>query len=689
MSAHSRPRKRNTREIAMRRLVCLPILLAVLLLLAPPAALAQDEGGSPPAFRIDGWSTDPSSLQRGSEFDLNLSFTNTGGEPATGVSMTIGQGATFVGLDSGAFFDQVGPGESGSAKLRVAVSNTVTTGHYPIPVQISYGAGSSPGVPLGEMESIGVHVEGLAPQGQDVGQPAFDIVDWAVEPQTLRRGQEFTLTVTFRNVGTWNGNSVAVGFGQGQSFVELQGAGTIPTIRIGESQTVTLRGAVSNTITTGHYELPVQFEYHHEAQGGQRLAETENVGVYVEGIAPSTGPDTGRPQIVIADSAVEAGGEEGQINLRLMLHNVGNRWARGVVVNLGPSEVFSPAEGSSALSVQEDIEVDEQVEVTLPLALLRSPEGRFTQDFTIEYASYSGGSYQTTERVPISLTGAAAQAPRLLVETYEVNPTPVTPGATFDLNLTVVNVGDGPAEQVFARLVELGPLAPVDSSNVRFVERVEAGQRIDLAYRLAASGGAEDGLVAFNVELTYDDAFGVETMETVNISLRIMAVPHFHIGFFEEVPQPVGVGDVFELPIEVINIGESRVNVSTVEVTSEALAVRNGSVYVGPLDGGTSGTLVPEAEALQPGQANVTVTVYYLDNFQQPQTLSETITVEVEGDGAGNGGTEREDSRQPREDDAAEDEGELTFGQRLWRGILGFLGLGTRPADAGTAVLEQ
>ncbi len=674
----------------MKRLLTLPILLAALLLIAPAPALAQEDGTAP-AFRIDGWSTDPSTLRRGDEFELTVSFTNTGGEAATGVSITIGQGATFVGLDGGAFFDQISPGESRSGKLRVAVSSTLTTGHYPIPLQISYSAPSSPGVPLGEVKTIGVHVEGMAPPGQDVGQPAFDIVGWSIEPETLRRGQEFTLTVTFANVGTWNGNSVTVGLGQGQSFVELQGAETIPTIRIGESHTVTLRGAVSNTITTGHYQLPVQFEYHHEAQGGQRLAETENIGVYVEGIAPSTGPDTGRPQIVIADSAVEAGDEAGRINLRLTLHNVGNRWARGVVVNLGPSEVFSPAEGSSAVSVPEDIEVDEQVEVTLPLALLRSPEGRFTQDFTIEYASYSGGSYQTTERVPISLTGGVAQAPRLLVEAYDVSPTPVTPGASFDLTLTVVNVGDGPAEQVFVRLLELGPLAPVGSSNVRFVERIEAGQRIDLTYRLAASGSAEDGLVAFNVEMTYDDAFGVETTEMVNISLAITAVPHFHIGFFEDVPQPVRVGEVIELPIEVINIGENRVNVSTIEVTSDAFAVRNGSIYLGPLDGGTSGTIVPEAEALRPGVAEIVVTVHYLDNFQQPQTLSETITVEVEDNGAGGNNAAREDSSRPARNGsaAAEGDGTLTFGQRLWRGILGFLGLGTRSADASLAGLGQ
>src|SRR5690606_9184610 len=221
------------------------------------------------------------------------------------------------------------------------------------------------------------------------------------------------------------------------------------------------------------------------------------------------------------------------INLRLTLHNVGNRLARGVVVNLGPSEIFSPAAGSSAVAVEGDIKVDEQVSVTLPLVLLQAPAGRLTQDFTVEYASYSGGSFQTTERVPIALTGEAARTPRLLVEAYEASPELITPGATVGLTLSVANVGDAAAEQVFVRLGELGPFAPVGSSNVRFLESIPAGRQVDVEYQLAVDGSAEDGLIAISVELAYEDALGVATTETVSISLRVTAVPHFSIGLFE------------------------------------------------------------------------------------------------------------------------------------------------------------
>ena len=656
-----------------RRLFALWIVFfaSVSMLADPLPVLAQTN----PVFRLTGWSTDPGTLQRGQEFDLNIELTNAGDETALDVSITIGQGGTFVGLDTGEFYGKIPAGANRTARLRVAVSNTVTTGHYSIPVQISYVPDGGV-TALTQIENIGVFVEGLTPPGQDVGQPAFDIVGWSLQPETLQRGQEFTLTLTFQNIGTWDGNSVIVDIGQGQSFVGLQASDAIPTVQINAQQTVTLRGAVSNTITTGYYDLPVQFSYHHAAVGGDILSTIETLGVYVEGIAPSTGPDTGRPQIVIEESVAQPGDEAGQINLILTLHNTGNRWARAIVVNLGQSDIFSPAEGSSATSLDGDIKVDESRQVTLPLVLLRSPEGRFTQDFTVEYASYSGGSYQTTERVPISLSGEVAQAPRLLIESYQADPTPITPGDTFELNLTLANVGAGPAQQVFVRLNNLGPLAPVDSSNVRFVEELAASQRLDLAYELTADGSAGDSQVAIDVEMTYEDAFGVESTETVTISLRIQAIPHFYVDLFEPLPDPINVGDTFELPVEVINIGENRVNVSTVSVSSEALSIQEGQVYIGPLDGGTSGTLIPMVEALTPGTVKAVVTIQYLDSFQQPQAVTETLTFEVAANPETSGGPGTEENS-PSPD-------RVTFGQRLWRGILGLLGLGTRPANETT-----
>jgi hypothetical protein len=131
------------------------------------------------------------------------------------------------------------------------------------------------------------------------------------------------------------------------------------------------------------------------------------------------------------------------------------------------------------------------------------------------------------------------------------------------------------------------------------------------------------------VALAFDDARGTRRSDSQLVSLLVRRRPHLQIGFYR--PVEVATVDVpVELPVEVTNIGRTLVNVSTLEVTSAQLEIQDGSLYLGPLDGGTSGSLEAMAVAHEGGTAEVLVTVHYLDDFEQPQVVTKTLTVEVE-----------------------------------------------------------
>jgi hypothetical protein len=106
------------------------------------------------------------------------------------------------------------------------------------------------------------------------------------------------------------------------------------------------------------------------------------------------------------------------------------------------------------------------------------------------------------------------------------------------------------------------------------------------------------------------------------------------------------------------------------EVSSPRLEIVEGSFYLGPLDGGTSGSFEPTAIALEPGTAEVVVSVHYLDDFDQPQVYSATLAVEayVEELPA----TEVEPGQAPEEQEEREG-----FWQKAWRVVRGLLGLGS------------
>jgi hypothetical protein len=126
------------------------------------------------------------------------------------------------------------------------------------------------------------------------------------------------------------------------------------------------------------------------------------------------------------------------------------------------------------------------------------------------------------------------------------------------------------------------------------------------------------------------------------------------------------VDEPFALPIEVTNIGRSLVNVSSLELTSEQLEIQDGSLYLGPLDAGTSGSLEATGIAHQGGTAEVAVTVHYLDDFDQAQVVTKTLTVEVEEVPEPTPGVEEGDAEQ-----------QLGFWRRLLRILRGLVGLGS------------
>lgn len=504
------------------------------------------------------------------------------------------------------------------------------------------------------------------------GTPTFTINNWSTDPAELERGKEFELTFVFSNVGSASASEVTVNLGSTSLFTSLS-----PTQYIGGLGThvpveVKLRVAVSNTITTGHHSLPILFTFQTDNFAHTPGSESREIGLWVQGLAPSSGADTGRPTVVIEQAELAPSLDNSGINLTLTLANTGNRHATQVIVNLEKSEYFSPGSGSTAFALKKDIVVGKTQTITLPLVLLKSPTERVIQSFRLEYASYSGGSYQSTQDVPIDVSQATAQSPRLLIEEYTTDPEVISPGSTFDLDIEVVNVGGGDAAQVFFRLgkdsTSLGPLAPMGSSNVRYLEKIEAGKAVMVSYKLIADGEAKAGLVAIDVSLEYKDAYGVAREEIVTISLLVVATPYFQVGLYDKVPDEIRVGDSFELPIEIINIGRTSLNVSTVDVTSEELEIRDGSLYIGPLDGGTSGSIIATAEALEPGTATVTVTISYLDSFQQPQVVTETMTFDVL----------ENDAPEEEQDDPKAGDGELSIGERIVRAFLGFLGLGSR-----------
>jgi hypothetical protein len=496
------------------------------------------------------------------------------------------------------------------------------------------------------------------------GQPNLTILNYAIEPARVVVGREFVVTLEIYNNGSRAGENTLVTF-PGGTFVPLSTAGhQLWQLHINHTAIVTQRMRVPSSLSSGTYDLQVHLSANDYE--GHHYEFPDSVTVEVAGVGH------GRPQMVIEKAQTEPTvlGPGDAFSLTLRLANRGSRTATQATVGVASSSLAVPAGGSNVVALN-PVPIGRCVTATLPLVLGEVEQaGRRTLEIALAYSDYEGGSYKDQQSVGLEISTALENRPQLIIESYETRPDSLAPGATFTLTLQLTNVGGGEARRLMLTLggegqtSGLGPFAPLRSSNVKFIPRLAAGATTDVVQRLAVDGSAGPGTYSLPVALAFDDARGTRHTDSQLISLPVRQQPHFQMRFYRPVPTAT-VGMPFPLPVEVTNIGRTLINVSTLELTSEQLEVEEGLLYVGPLDGGTSASLEATGVGQEEGTAKVMVNVNYLDDFDQPQVVTETLTVEMEEPVAPTPAPEREVPRVKRKG------GILRTIGRILRGLLG------------------
>lgn len=400
--------------------------------------------------------------------------------------------------------------------------------------------------------------------------------------------------------------------------------------------------------------------------------------------APTSTPEPTnyvRPVITVvsygASSQMVYPGQE--IDFEMTVQNTGDLVARDVVVVFSGDDLI-PRETGGLRSLG-DIAPGESVRFWQPLRVSSNLTGyeavvtitfRYNDEYGKEYTDQStlsleAGQYGATA----TPTPTLSVSPNIVIEAHSTDPEKLTPGSNPVLYLDLVNVSAEMARQFTIRLNL--PEASQDtlailSSNERYVDQLAPGERIRVSYDLAVSGEAGAGLVPVEFELSYIDNYNVQHSEVETFSLRVDTLPFLYVSLFNPVPEVITVGDMFELPIQVINIGTQSLNVTTIEVMSDLLAITDGSTFLGELDSGTSGSLIAQAEALDAGTATVWVSVNYLDDFQQLQVYTHELTFEVQAAPV----SQDESQGTPQQPGVSQD---MTLWERIKQALLGFFGL--------------
>jgi len=473
-----------------------------------------------------------------------------------------------------------------------------------------------------------------------------------VQPGTLSNLNPATLTVE----GT--------GFDLG-AVVILEGYGALLTAQP-ISGTV-LTAAVPPGIAPGVYTVKV---INSDSSFATLANAVTIIGVTATPAATDTPAPTAfaRPLLVVqsygASSAAIASNEN--LDFEMTFRNAGQATATNIVAtfvggdfvaratggliavgNLNPGEsarFFQPLTSNSGLS-------GNLVKLEVRVSYTDANGTPYTDSFTLTFPTAQSQSSPAATRTPTPTPGPR-QRPQLLITNYSADVSPLQPGLRFVLSLEIQNVGSANAKRVTMILGggsvsggsggtpdpggggvsgsggDFSNFAPLDSSNVQSLGDLAAGGTLSGKQTLVVNASTKAGAYPVKFSFVYVDEAGNTYSDDQAITLLVYQPPQVEINFYREVGQ-LFVGQPNLLPLQVVNLGRTTTVFSNMKVTAEGATFSNNLSLVGTLDPGGYFTLDATMLPDQPGPHELVITINYTDDFNQPQTITGTLTVEV------------------------------------------------------------
>ena len=372
-----------------------------------------------------------------------------------------------------------------------------------------------------------------------------------------------------------------------------------------------------------------------------------------------------RPQFVVRSSRAKGDVQTGkEFTLRVVVENAGPSTAYSTqAVFTSADLVPTKTGGVAALGVvayDTEIETSQSFLVTSQL----SAQGYIAIDMTLTYYDDKGTTYSDKFTLSIPVSGGASsgivyptatptgvKSSQLVITSYSASIDPLQPGEQFELKMTVQNVGNVKAQRVTMIVGggssgtsdggtpqpggvsgaggEFTNFAPVGASNVQSLGDIGSGGMIQASQNLIVNVSTNPGAYPLKISFSYLNDKGDVINDEQVVTLLVYSLPSVDVSFYRA-PDPFAVGQPGALPIQVVNLGKRSSVLGNIKVSAKTGVVENGTSLVGSLDAGGYFTLDSMFTPEQSGSQSLDVVIEYVDDFNQPRTLTKTLNVEVQ-----------------------------------------------------------
>ncbi len=464
-------------------------------------------------------------------------------------------------------------------------------------------------------------------QSTDGGTPLIFIRSSWTKPAVGSAGGEIELFLELHNVGGSGARQIVVSFSS-QALVPIgtSNVKTVPSLQKNEHGVVSQKFSIAPNLKSGTYPVQVTLDY--EDGLGVQYQRSEEVGVRIAGENPTPVP-VPLPVIAAASTEPEEIVSGKPFTMTLTIDNVGEGRAYDLLIYLSGNDGFAPWQGSNVLAVGDLPPGGSKTVSFRMVADSNVTSGPKVVSLSLSYGDDTGQRTTSPQSAAVMISGGAAKVPPFIEITgYQTAPSVLAPGGTFLLTVHLKNSGS-PASQVTVFFdTSKTYFAPLGSGSRYMIRSIDPDAEATVSKQFMVDGKAEAGIYSIPMEITFLSEDGNSYREEDVITCMVEKPLLLQVHFYQTV-SPAPPGEPFELPVEMINTGDERANLTMVSVTSDDLEITKGSEYVGPLAAGDTYTLNPTAVAKHPGEATVKVAVNYIDSFNRAQVNEYELEITV------------------------------------------------------------
>ncbi len=386
---------------------------------------------------------------------------------------------------------------------------------------------------------------------------------------------------------------------------------SIGPIKSGKSRSASVSAKVRSDIKEGYYTFPVEVR----ANDGTVAEEYVNIWVTVPKDTDEEDKEKTAAFVMGENQSTPYGVYPNVLNYNINLRNSGLVGAKDVTVSMVLSKdsaefPFDINDGNYDRNF-EKIDAGETVSVPYSMAIREDTySGYYPIKFNITYRNAADSELKTEEEIfyvrvrnkeKDDTTGDFdknnRKQARLVVDSFETNPSNIIAGESFELVLRMKNASASiPASNILFALEsekdsENGSavFSTESGSSAIAVNSMAPGEVTELRVNMQSKAGVAQRTYALTIKETYDSPEYKNAVESVVIDIPLRQIARLNTGTIEVMPESITVGSESHIMLPINNTG--KVILYNVMVTFEADSIKPTDTYVGNIEPGKTGNV--------------------------------------------------------------------------------------------------